>query len=76
MKSAYELYTEWTKGRSRVAEGGIFKTVSECELEAFQAGLLAASDIAERMYFTHTPDDGVISGEGVADEIRKRANDI
>ena len=76
MKHVYELYTEWTKGRSRVAEGGIFKTVSERELEAFQAGMLASADIAERMYFTHTPDDGVISGEGVADEIRKRANDI
>jgi len=43
---------------------------------AFKAGMLAAADIAERMYFTHTPDDGVISGAGVADEIRKRANDI
>ena len=49
MKSAYELYTEWTKGRSRVAEGGIFKTVSECELEAFRAGMLAAADIVVDM---------------------------
>jgi len=44
--------------------------------DAVRYGMLAAADIAERMYFTHTPDDGVISGEGVADEIRKRANDI
>ena len=49
MKHVYELYTEWTKGRSRVAEGGIFKTVSECELEAFQAGMLAAADLAEKL---------------------------
>ena len=48
MKHVYELYTEWTKGRSRVAEGGIFKTVSECELEAFQAGFLAAADIVQQ----------------------------
>ena len=46
------------------------------EDEMYRLGMLAAADIAERMYFTHTPDDGVISGEGVADEIRKRANDI
>ena len=44
--------------------------------EGFRAGMLASADIAERMYFTHTPDDGVISGAGVAVEIRKRANDI
>jgi len=44
-------------------------------VDAFKAGMLAAADIAERMYFHHTPDDGVISGEGVADELRKRAND-
>ena len=43
---------------------------------AYKAGMLASADIAERMYFTHTPDDGVISGAGVAVEIRKRANDI
>ena len=39
MKSAYELYTEWTKGRSRVAV-----CLISCELEAFRAGMLAAAD--------------------------------
>jgi len=39
----------------------------------FRATMLAAADIAERMYFHHTPDDGVISGDGIAAEIRKRA---
>ena len=68
MKHVYELYTEWTKGRSRVAEGGIFKTVSECELEAFQAGMLAAADIV-----TDSARGFRLDREGVANKIREAA---
>jgi len=68
------LFEEWwatykNSGRKRQL------SVDALSLDAFRAGMLAAADVAERMYFTHTTDDGVISGEGVADELRKRAND-
>jgi len=73
-------FNEWFNEENRQLDEGYWSPVREGGKQAleaaFKAGMLAAADIAERMYFTHTPDDGVISGEGVADEIRKRANDI
>ena len=52
--------------------GAMFSRSALAE-DAFRAGMLEAAEIAERMYFHHTPDDGVISGDGIAAEIRKRA---
>ena len=70
-----KAFKEWFRENS---ENSYARNMSRHEIakQAFHAGMLAAADIAERMYFTHTPDDGVISGAGVAVEIRKRANDI
>ena len=74
-------FNEWWEIRNRDRHDyNLPESLDSCDKKlaekAYQAGMLAAADVAERMYFTHTPDDGVISGEGVADEIRKRANDI
>ena len=71
-------FDEWYETRNKVSNEYVSEDETGINLarRAFRAGMLAAADVAERMYFTHTPDDGVISGEGVADEIRKRANDI
>ena len=81
MKQFDEWFKEYGSGfKGKMAAGEyinrnaitieFFEGVTE---DAFRAGMLAAADIAERMYFHHTPDDGVISGEGIAAEIRKRA---
>jgi len=70
-------FDEWFDDENRQLDEGYWSPIMEGGKQAldaaYRAGMLAAADIAERMYFTHTPDDGVISGEGVADEIRKRA---
>ena len=65
-------HDEWWEEYGKHYKIDFFEAITE---DAFRAGMLASADVAERMYFTHTPDDGVISGEGVADELRKRAND-
>ena len=69
---------EYEKFRRNTAETHVGDSIEQrvAFWEGCKAGMLAAADIAERMYFHHTPDDGVISGEGVAAEIRKRVNDI
>ena len=66
----------WKENWNEQEWAGCERAYRLCYEDGVKTGMVAAADIAERMYFTHTPDDGVISGEGVADEIRKRANDI
>jgi len=65
-------FEEWSKGRSRLDCGGLFKSITQCELEAFKAGMLAAADIAwtSEGIPSHGYDEG---REDAADEIREAA---
>ena len=71
-----DFYTEYRAGLQWISpenESAIKAALMLAFNSGKKSGMLASADIAERMYFHHTPDDGVISGEGIAAEIRKRA---
>ena len=70
MKGYKEYFKEWWAKNDYLYGQPIAYDEAQ---DIFRAGMLASTDIAERMYFHHTPDDGVISGEGIAAEIREAA---
>ena len=62
-------FDDWLKGRSRLECGGLFKSIEQCEFEAFRAGMLEAAYIAESF-----ESDEVVTLTTISEAIREAAD--